>query len=821
MKRKWVSHQLVSEVAAILLEDVLMYDVERYEPESSPLDDLRALSLEEADVNFEVWQGGKEEELQKWVRDGSARITGSHSMLAYDGIHTLKHTIERFPEAEFYQYLQTPQMQWVFASHSFQKGEATADPVGLCSNPAWNCTNFVWQPPLCRNGTMRCLGQVLHDYPHYTQGVIEQQIANNGLPLSTVYLTPLSKQIAVWNAFASKKDILFQHHSPSEGVDGVPRSAFVLIQFSPTRYGCNAIENSSPNGGFSCRLEAKRLLKVASSTFMESGDASYFAERFNLNEDSYNRLFDLWRVHDGDAYSAACGWLKETGSSKWGSWIRFSKQVRFIREFPPTNGCFPVFYLFLISALAMAFMHQVLPGCFRAFRQKCKRRQDKGAKDPNWEPTDLSDIQRRMNDRANYTLPDFTSKLVACRSSSFVEVKMALLRGSMGFMSFFRDEEDFCSDVGQGMLPPAASSCFRQYFQTSLQVLVYILTSGLAHIAASALIFALATGMVGALLAEVRATIEKNKQVDPLLQVEAWYTTWLSKMQTVTVLMDDFKFLPTFFITYMIGQDVSRWLQWLQIMFKVQGRLHDVALVVASSYRNINDPCKGKLQRQTLFKWYRYINSIHYMGYFKLAPSIGTSADGVLQDLRTVGLLKDSECQQLQFATAKLRDTLVSWLGHLWHEELERGQVQSVDSDVFMRKVCELRGVLAQLSDMQDMQISQMVRVMMVVVTNILLGLALIGYPTKMYEETTECFQFWPLVASYLYFICYRGMLHVMFILDKGPFYAKGDCVNIDALLVSTERFVFHVFRTFFRGQQKHMPHSMLQCDQPFMPEDV
>ena len=241
------------------------------------------------------------------------------------------------------------------------------------------------------------------------------------------------------------------------------------------------------------------------------------------------------------------------------------------------------------------------------------------------------------------TLPDFTSKLVACRSSSFVEVKMALLRGSMGFMSFFRDEEDFCNDPGKAMLPPRASSCFRQYFQTSLQVLVYILTSGLVHIAMSALIFALATGMVGALLAEVRATMEKNKQVDPLLQIEDWYTTWLSKMQTITVLMDDFKFLPTFFITYMIGQDVSRWLQWLQIMFKVQGRLHDVALVVASSYRKVNDPSIGQGQRQMLFKWYRYINAIHYMGYFKLAPSIGTSAEGVLQDLRTVGLLKDAE----------------------------------------------------------------------------------------------------------------------------------------------------------------------------------
>ncbi|CAK9077226.1 unnamed protein product [Durusdinium trenchii] len=799
MRRAWVSHELVSEVASILLENVLMYDVEWHRPKASPLDDFRALSLGEADVNFEVWQGGKAEELQRWVRSDSAEVVGSHSMLAYDGIHTLKHTIDRFPEAEFYQYLQTPQMSWVFASDAFQQGESFADPGNLCRDQRWNCTDFVWQPPHCRE-EVRCVGQVLHDYPHYSQGVMEQQIANNGLPLSTVYLTPLSKQVAVWNAFASKRNILFQHHFPSEGVDGVPSSAFVPIQFSPKRYGCNSTESSSPDGGFSCHLEAKRLLIVASPAFVTEGDAAYFAERFRLDKESYDRLFDLWRQHDGDAYQAACRWLQETGSSKWGGWIRFSKQVDFIREFPPMSGCFPTFYLFFLAAVTVAFTEKYLLKSLKACKRWCTR---PPAQNPNWEPTDLSDIQRRMNDRASYTTPDFTSKLVASRSASFVEVKMALLKGSMGFMSFFRDEEDFCEDSGRAMIPPQASSCFRQYFHSSLQVLIYIVTSGLANIAVSALTFALATGMVGALLAEVRATKENNKQVDPLLQVEDWYTNWLSDMQTVTVLIDDFKFLPTFFITYMIGQDVTRWLEWLRTMFRVQGRLHDVGLVVATSYRKVNDPQIGKQQRQMLFKWYRYLNAIHYLGYFKLAPSIGASGDEVLQDLRTAGLLKEAECQQLQFAGTKLRDTLVSWLGTLWHDELERGWVQSSDSDVFMRKICELRGILAQLSDMQDLRISQMVRVMMVVVTNILLGLALIGYPTKMYEDTTECIQFWPLIACYLYFICYRGMLHVMFLLDKGPFYAKGDCVNIDALLISTERYMFHIFRTSFKSSQQ------------------
>jgi len=645
---------------------------------------------------------------------------------------------------------------------------------------------------------MHCLGEVLHDYTHYTQGVLEQQIANNALPLSVTYLRQRSKEKEVWEAFAAKRDILFQHHYPSEGIDGVPAEHIIPIQFAPKSYGCNVTEMNIPTGGFSCRLESQPLLSVLSPTFQSSPDAAHFAERFRLDVADYEQLFKLWRETDNDPRAAACKWLQQSGTSKWGAWIRFSNQVRFVAEFPPTAGCFPTAYIFMFLTIGTRLLIR-LPAWSRCLQHKL-RQTCKALLKPNWKSTgltDFTDIEEGITARARSPKADVTAKLVSYVS----EVKTAVLNGIMGFMSFYRFEDDFCLANGEAKIPPPASSCYRQYYwyHTPVQVLIYIMTSGLARTACSALTFACATGMVGALLAQVRSTIGQNKQIDPTLQDEDWYTLWLSNMQTVAEIMGEFKFLPTFFITYMIGQDVSRWLQWLKTMFSVQGRLHDVALVVASSYRKLNDPVVGKEQRQMLFKWYRYLNAIHYLAYFKLVPSVGTSPDQVVHDLRNVGLLKESECQQLFFASAKLRDTLVSWLGTFWHDELERGFVQTVDTDIFMRKVCDLRAILASLADMPDMQTSQLVRVMMVVVTNILLALALVSYPIKMYGDTEQCFQFWPLVAAYLHFICYRGMLHVMFVLDKGPFYAKGDCVNVDALLVSTERFIFHVFRTSFK----------------------
>lgn len=45
---------------------------------------------------------------------------------------------------------------------------------------------------------------------------------------------------------------------------------------------------------------------------------------------------------------------------------------------------------------------------------------------------------------------------------------------------------------------------------------------------------------------------------------------------------------------------------------------------------------------------------------------------------------------------------------------------------------------------------------------------------------------------------CIPGHVDLRFSLDKGPFYAKGECVNVDSLLISTERFAYHVFRNGF-----------------------
>ena len=63
-----------------------------------------------------------------------------------------------------------------------------------------------------------------------------------------------------------------------------------------------------------------------------------------------------------------------------------------------------------------------------------------------------------------------------------------------------------------------------------------------------------------------------------------------------------------------------------------------------------------------------------------------------------MGLLNAAECDRLRFASQKVRDTLTSWLGKLWHDELEVRNVQPDETYVFMQKLCDLRSILAGLN---------------------------------------------------------------------------------------------------------------------------
>ncbi|CAK9100086.1 unnamed protein product [Durusdinium trenchii] len=681
LKRSWMTHQLVTEVAAILLEEALNYDVELVEASTAPIEDLQRVAAGEYDANFELWPQGKSREIHRYVDLGAAHMAGGHEVFAHSGIFTMKYTVEKWPQAAFYQHLRTPTD---FYGPSSLMGEALADPKDLCPTAEWNCSNFTWTPPACRSGTAACSGQVLHGPVSYTQGQIEQQIANNDLGLQVVYLTPQSLATHVWNAYAERRDLLFQADQPSEGFFGLSDEHFVPVAFPPEGSGCNKSENAYPTGGLSCELGATALLKVVSPSLWESPDARRFATVFSLTRDTRRRREE--------------GLMSAEGALRVGT-------SRVEEEKGYTMGQ-------LDRRLAAS----------RA--------------------ASLGTTETSVSRCGEMRIVDLTSKLVGCSKQEYVAVKWALLKGKMNFMSFFRAEEDFCTPLGQALAPPDASSALRQFYHSKMEVLVYMFTSGFAKTLISAWTYTCVAGAVGAFLAEVRTFAAKNSRVDPWVQAQAPYLDFLSSplmltapgMETVSTIVQGIDFLPVFLITYMIGH------------------ARDLVLIVNSSYRRVNDPRCGHEQRKAMFRWYRYFNAIHYLAYLNLVPSIGSSAETALQDLQTVGLLTHTEAERLRYSSAKVRDTLTSWLGRLWHEELEAHAA---------------RGRYALQSSTADRS-----------------------------HDDADHHETWPL---------HFGQTH-WFTLDKGPFYAKGECVNVDALLISTERFAYHVFRNSFEKQCELRP---------------
>ncbi|CAE8602561.1 unnamed protein product [Polarella glacialis] len=332
--------RVLKRVAAILLRERLMFDV-----------DL---------VQF--WLGGKEAEFTQWVSHGNAVLAATHSSRAYDGMYTVKYTSERIPQAQFYQHLRSLEAQQLYSQVTFAAGEAAADPTGAII--------FTWQPPHCRvAGAPACTAQLLHNYAYYTQGILEQQISNNRLNLSVTYLSQESLRNVLWEAFASRSDVLFHHFQPSEGIHGISSNNFVPIEFPPVGIGCNSTETASAAGGFSCKLSSKALLVSTSSHFSKSPDAMHLAQSLRLDDADYEDLFEEWRRSAGSAQVAACSWLKKVGRDRWGKWIRFSKPVLLIDQDMPTKGCFPTFYVMLLLACLSKFLQRFVPNCIRRSRK--------------------------------------------------------------------------------------------------------------------------------------------------------------------------------------------------------------------------------------------------------------------------------------------------------------------------------------------------------------------------------------------------------------------------------------------------------------------
>lgn len=828
--RGWLSHRLVTAVAKIILEEELRFDavVEEASEDQLPNDDYEALAKGVFDANFELWPMGKSSYYERWVTDEpdqelKATDAGAHSVPQRSGLYIPTYTAAAHPEMKFYSHLNALSKLSDYSS-LVKQGNQEGDPAGVCSNrsdAAWEgCNNFVWQPNYCvahQGQTSACSAQLLRDVTGHDQGVLEQQIRNNRLNISVVYLGHEQKAEVVWKAYSDRKPFMFYHYEPSPGVLGLSMDHFSKVTFPPAagqRCGQNA---GRPNGTLRCELRHKSLQRIVSPMLRATPDAFHFASVFDLSETDYAELFSTYSFTDASgpnaAEDAACRWLRTVGPQRWKPWIHYTMTVPFE---PGTSECWQyVYFQFAIFAVLLVVYSFVPSLCKSKIhhtvsdqyfdRVKAARKslrslvmarsfQTNPAIDTSPRSSakldPLEGIAAKMRERSS-TVVSLTTRILAWLDAPVVQVKLALHTGKMTFMSYSRDMDSFMEDDAyrEGYLVDAPSA-FRIEINSKRTLFCYLMSSCINKSLGVSAALSVLAGSLGTLLHLYRQNLHINAEVDPYL------LTWFEgSAVALTETISDFKFLPVFLIGMFVSRETSRWLQWIDAVFMVQAGIHNICIAVAGALQCADDlPDVRKHKARIQYTFYRYVNALHYLVYFGLDPRIGTDATTVCLELCTVGLLNDDECAALARSHPKMRDTMIAWLSVLWHQQVQAGYACSTMNTVVVESLMKLRGAAATPLCIEDVRPPTVIKVMLRVVTCVLIFLVLVSYPLNTNVSRT-CLQWWAMLQTYLFTLCYVGMLFVMSSLANNPLHPHSDCINIDVLLCDTETMAFHAIR--------------------------
>jgi len=750
LQRDWASHRLVTSVAAILLREKLMFDVEVVLPpaDSDTQADFRNLAINNIDANLEVWPRAKEAEYEQWVAKGAVVDAGNHKVTSRTGMFVAHNA------SAFYARLKDPAAQSLYSQTAVERGEEGADSANYCADPAWNCSSFIWRPPQCSpaqpGASDPCRAQLLKGDTGYDVGVMEQQIKNNGLNVSIAYVTPATLRKKVWAAHAKGEHVLFYSWMPREPIHGIPSSEFTPVEFPPASSACLESNNFRPTGGLDCDLGITGLKKLVSPHLASSRDALHFVQHFALGAEDYEALFKLQALTGSDD-QAACMWLREAGESRWGKWAAFTKGA------PHSVFLMPGWAYVHLQLAAAALICLV-----------------------SWSSGRFGRSSSRVE--------------MACSKagSQTAEVHNALDTG-LDFLDHTRTEENFLLPAADPSArpPPRCRTPMRGDLR-KLDMLRYMVTSKLGQCLRTSLIFSLLAGACGSFVHIFILYLEENLASDPE-GPEHWERFSTNLMLMVT----SFQFFPVFLLGFFVNREASRWVGYVDMSFAVWGRCEDLAMILAGALSGTNDAATAAERRAVLYKFYRYINVVHLLAYLGLDPRIPDDSHAIGEALESVGLLTGAEVLELRFAPHKPRQAVISWMSVLWHDLTSSGVIPTHAGDTvcFMDKLTALRTATVVYIE----KTPHLITVMLKFVVGISLVFFTLAYPTT--THLTSCGYLQPLsmVTIFCLSFSYIGPLEILDTLQKTPFVASGENINVDNIFCEVELVCFHAMRASFR----------------------
>jgi len=176
--------------------------------------------------------------------------------------------------------------------------------------------------------------------------------------------------------------------------------------------------------------------------------------------------------------------------------------------------------------------------------------------------------------------------------------------------------------------------------------------------------------------------------------------------------------------------------------------------------------------------------------------------------LITLGLITADEASQLTptMTTGMMRDYAISWAQQTVYKMWENGHMISTESYHLFRLFDPLRGACADFCDMYANDQPNTWTAIMLVTTNILLLVVVLGFPLRLliYTETGDvtCFQWWIIITVFAILFTYRMSLSMVTMLrnpwTKRTTYGGYDMLRIDVLIAQSERQMFATLRASY-----------------------
>jgi hypothetical protein len=122
----------------------------------------------------------------------------------------------------------------------------------------------------------------------------------------------------------------------------------------------------------------------------------------------------------------------------------------------------------------------------------------------------------------------------------------------------------------------------------------------------------------------------------------------------------------------------------------------------------------------------------------------------------------------------------------MFMECVDNKQIPSALVSRFFNALQMLRGSIGAIHDHLDQNPPHSMYAMMQVLVDILIGLIIVSYPFRLMMDST-CVQILPMITTFLLCMSYLSMIRIAQISGRSPFDDRGDCVNVDHVLCSTE----------------------------------